>query len=140
MSGGQILQPMLVLMAVTVVVWVWLYARRIPAMYKVGKPAQAYTTSDKASQYLPDEVNYPSSNFKNLFELPVLFYALCLYLYVTGSATGTDVMAAWAFVALRAVHSVIQCTVNIVILRFYVYLAGALMLFFLLGRALFNAF
>lgn len=139
MSDPQILRPMLTLMVVTVVVWIWLFARRIPAMYTAGKPTQAYTTADKATEFLPDAINYPSSNFKNLFELPVLFYALCLYLHVTGTAAGPDVVAAWAFVALRAAHSVIHCTVNIVVARFYVYLAAALALFFMLGRAVLNA-
>ena len=94
MMEQQILQPMLAMMVWTAVVWVWLYARRIPAMRKAGKPAQAYTTPDKGLGYLPEQVSYPAYNFKNLFELPVLFYALCLYLYVTNTAAGPDVTAA----------------------------------------------
>ena len=139
MNSPQILQPMLAMMVLTVVVWFWLYARRIPAMYRAGKPAQAYTTADKAAEFLPDAVNFPSSNFKNLFELPVLFYALCLYLFVTGTADRVDVIAAWGFVGLRTAHSVVHCTVNIVILRFYLYLAASIALFLMLGRAVLGA-
>ncbi len=135
MSNEFILLPMLGMMVLTAVVWFVLYARRIPAMRRAGKPAQAYTTPDKGAALLPEEVSYPANNFKNLFELPVLFYALCLYLYVTATVGVADVVAAWLFLVFRIVHSAIHCTVNIVILRFAAYSAAALALWFMLGRA-----
>lgn len=135
MSNEFILLPMLGMMVLTAVVWFVLYARRIPAMRRAGKPTQAYTTPDKGAALLPEEVSYPANNFKNLFELPVLFYALCLYLYVTATVGVADVMAAWLFLMFRIVHSAIHCTVNIVILRFAAYSAAALALWFMLGRA-----
>jgi hypothetical protein len=135
MSNEQILLPMLGMMVLTAVVWFVLYARRIPAMRRAGKPTQAYTTPDKGAAFLPEEVSYPANNLRNLFELPVLFYALCLYLYVTASAGSADVIAAWLFLVFRIVHSAIHCTVNIVILRFAAYSAAALALWFMLGRA-----
>lgn len=135
MSNELILLPMLGMMVLTAVVWFVLYARRIPAMRRAGKPTQAYTTPDKGAALLPEEVSYPANNFKNLFELPVLFYALCLYLYVTATVGVADVMAAWLFLMFRIVHSAIHCTVNIVILRFAAYSAAALALWFMLGRA-----
>ena len=135
MSNEFILLPMLGMMLLTAVVWFVLYARRIPAMRRAGKPAQAYTTPDVVVGVLPEEVSYPANNFKNLFELPVLFYALCLYLYVTATVGVADVLAAWLFLAFRIVHSAIHCTVNIVMARFIAYCAGALALWFMLGRA-----
>lgn len=134
MSNESILEPVLAMLVLTLVVWVVMYARRIPAMRKIGKPAQTYTTPDKI-EILPDAVNYPAYNFRNLLELPVLFYVLCIYLYVTGTVDGIYVMSAWAFVALRVVHSMIHCTSNKVMARFMVYVAGALALWFMLGRA-----
>ena len=89
---------------------------------------------------LPEEISYPSNNFKNLFELPVLFYALCLYLYVTATVERPDVIAAWLFFGLRVVHSAIHCTVNIVIAGLLAYFAAALALWFMLARAVLNAF
>ena len=139
MMKEQILLPMLGMMVLTAVVWFVLYAKRIPAMRKAGKPAQAYTTPDRGLEILPDEVSYPAYNFKNLFELPVLFYALCLYLYVTSTADGADVIAAWIFLVFRVVHSAIHCTVNIVMARFLAYSAAALALWFMLGRAVWAA-
>jgi hypothetical protein len=140
MSNEQILMPMLGMMFLTAVVWFVLYARRIPAMRKAGKPVQTYTTPDKSVALLPEEISYPSNNFKNLFELPVLFYALCLYLYVTATAQSLDVFAAWLFLLFRVIHSAIHCTVNIVMARFLAYCAAALALWFMLGRALWGIF
>ena len=139
MNDTQILMPMLGVMTLTAVVWFVLYARRLPAIAKAGKPAQAFTTPDKGAALLPDDVNYPAYNFRNLFELPVLFYALCLYLYVTGSAEQADVIAAWVFCAFRVAHSAIHCTVNIVKARFATYVVSTFALWFMLARAVLGA-
>ena len=140
MSSPDILQPMLAMMVLTAVVWFVLYARRLPAMRKAGASTQEYTTPDKGAVLLPESVSYPAHNFRNLFELPVLFYALCLYLFVTGSAERADLIAAWLFVGFRALHSIIHSTVNIVIARFVAYLAATLALWFMLVRAVLGAF
>lgn len=128
------------MMALTAIVLIVMYAKRIPAMRKVGKPAQAYTTPDKGPQMLPEEVSYAAHNFKNLFELPVIFYALCLYLFVTQSAQQADVIAAWIFLVFRVIHSAIHCTVNIVMLRFLAYTMATFALLFMLVRAVWGAF
>ena len=136
MKSDLILQPMLGVMTLTAIVWFVMYARRIPAMKKARVPVQVYTTPEKAAELLPEAVNNPANNLKNLFELPVLFYGLCLFLYVTNSVDTGYVIAAWVFFAFRVMHSFVQCTSNIVMLRFYLYLAAALALWFMLGRAL----
>lgn len=140
MKNELILQPMLGVMVLTAIVWFVLYAKRIPAMKKAGVPVQTYTMPDKTSELLPDAVNYPANNFKNLFELPVLFYGLCLYLYVTASVDMAYLIAAWIFFAFRVAHSIVHCTVNIVMLRFYLYAAAALALWFMLARAVVAGF
>ena len=132
----SIFLPMLGMMALTAIVWFVMYARRIPAMRKARLPAQTYTVPETISQHLPEAVNYPANNLKNLFELPVLFYALCLYLYATGHVDQIYVLAAWLFFILRVLHSIVHCTRNIVMLRFYLYSTAALVLWFMLGRAL----
>ncbi len=136
MNNELILQPMLGMMLLTAIVWFVMYARRIPAMKKARVPVQTYTTPDKTAELLPEAVNNPANNLKNLFELPVLFYGLCLFLYVTDSVDTGLVITAWLFFAFRVMHSFVQCTSNIVMLRFYLYAAGALALWFMLGRAL----
>ena len=140
MRNEQILLPMLGMILLTAVVWFELYARRIPAMRKAREPAQVYTTPDKVMELLPEEVSYPAHNFKNLFELPVLFYVLCLYFYVTATAGTAEVFAAWLFLLFRVVHSAIHCTANIVMARFLTYCAAAFALWFMLGRALWGVY
>ena len=138
-ESGAILAPFLGMMLLTALVWIYMYTRRLSFIRANRIPPQQLTTPEKAATLLPEDVALPANNLRNLLELPVLFYALCLYLYVTGSADGLYVAAAWAFVALRCVHSVIHCTVNIVVLRFLSYFAAALVLWFMLARVLLSA-
>ncbi len=135
MNAELILQPVIGMMLLTAVVWIVLFLKRIPAMQASGLPTQTWTTPDKTVEILTESVNNPANNFKNLFELPVVFYALCLVLFVTNSVDVIHVAAAWTFVGFRVLHSVIHCTVNIVMARFLCYLAASLALWFMLARA-----
>ena len=139
MNGEAIFIPMLGTMTLTAVVWFYMYARRVPAMRRAGVSVQTYTTPDKVAEHLSDEVNYSANNLKNLFEVPVLFYGLCLYLFVTGNVDTAYVVAAWLFFLFRVLHSVVHCTRNVVMLRFYLYAAASMLLWFMLGRALIAA-
>jgi len=136
MNGNAIFLPMLATMSLTAVVWCYMYAKRIPAMRRARVSVQTYTTPEKVAEILPDEINYPAYNLKNLFELPVLFYGLCLYLSVSGNVDAAYVVAAWLFFIFRTLHSVVHCTSNIVMVRFYLYATGATVLWLMLGRAL----
>lgn len=127
------------MMLLTAVVWAYMYTRRLTYIKANRIPPQELTTPEKAADLLPESVALPANNLRNLLELPVLFYALCLYLYVTGSADGLQVISAWVFVAFRAAHSIIHCTVNIVTLRFLAYFVAALVLWFMLVRAVLAA-
>ena len=131
-----ILLPMLGMMLLTFVVWVYMYIQRIGYCVRNNVRTQDLTTPDRVAELIPAPVSYSAYNFRNLLELPVLFYVLCLLLYVTDRVDEWYLVAAWLFVALRAVHSVIHCTVNIVIWRFVVYFVSALALWFMLLRAL----
>lgn len=127
------------MMLLTALVWAYMYTRRLAYIKANRIPPQELTTPEKAAKLLPEAVALPANNLRNLLELPVLFYALCLYLYMTGSADGLHVAAAWIFLALRTVHSVIHCTINTVVLRFLSYFAAALVLWFMLARVLLSA-
>lgn len=104
-------------------------------MQKAGLSAQTYTTPDKMAEHLSERVNNPANNFKNLFELPVLFYGLCLYLFASGNVDVAYLVAAWLFLVFRTFHSIVHCTSNIVMLRFSLYSGAAFSLWFMLGRA-----
>jgi len=83
----------------------------------------------------PPAVANPSDNLKNLFELPTIFYALVLFLYVTNHLDATHVCAAWLFVGFRVLHRAVHCTFNVVPLRFWLYAGAALSLWFIAVRA-----
>ena len=118
--SNSLVQPLLALMLLTLLVWLVMYVRRIGYMRANRISAQQLSTPDKRS-LLSEPVNRPSNNLINLFEMPVLFYALCLLLMASNQVDALYVQLAWAFVGLRALHSLIQCSYNKVMHRFIVY-------------------
>lgn len=127
MSQAPILYPCVGMAALTAAVWVKLYVERIDEMRERRIRPQSLATSEQARSTL-QRVG-ASDNFRNLFELPVLFYVLCLALAVTGLGSAAFAAAAWVYVILRAIHSYIHITYNRVIHRFYAYAASSLWLF-----------
>lgn len=123
----SLLWPAAALVGLTGVVWFVLYARRIPYMIRNRIAPDAVASRIKAAELLAP-VSAPANNFANLLELPVLFYVLVVFATLTGRTGEGMTAAAWVFVALRAVHSLIHCTYNKVLHRFLVYAAGALVL------------
>ena len=89
--------------------------------------------TDLLSEDLKSAVN-PSDNFENLFEMPVLFYVAALLIFVTGLTDPIYVFGAWAFVALRAIHSIVHCTYNKIMHRFYFYAASSIVLWLMWFR------
>lgn len=133
---ANILNPLVAMMVLTLVVWVFMYVRRLGYMVRHGVDPQEVNTPQKMALRLPESAEAPSNNLKNLFELPVLFYVICLTLLHLGWVSPTDVTAAWLFVGLRAAHSLVHCTVNLVKVRFVFYLLSSLVLWFMLAMLL----
>ena len=127
MSPLQIFLPCVALVALTVVVWIRLYVDRISEMRARRIKPQALSTSHEAAQTL-QHVN-AADNFRNLFEVPVLFYVLCVSLAVTQSVTPMYLWGAWIYVALRTVHSFIHLTYNRVMHRFVAYALSTILVF-----------
>ncbi len=123
------------MMVLTFIVWIVMYQRRIRYVVTNRVDPESLSSPESAAAILPEAVLAPANNLRNLFELPVLFYALCLYLYLSSSVDAGHVIAAWLFVALRILHSYVHCTSNRVMLRFQLYVAGSLALWFMLARA-----
>lgn len=129
MQADLILQPVAVLMLLTFAVWLRLYFVRIPAMRRQRvHPQKVATRAQKSAVHLGDAEARASDHFMNLFELPVLFYALCFALYVTEQVDAIYLGLAWAFVILRVLHTAIHLSYNRVMHRFMVYFAGGLVL------------
>jgi hypothetical protein len=119
--------PCTAMVGLTALVWVKLYWDRIGEMRSRRIDAQELATVRAAAGRL--ERPEAAENFRNLFEVPVLFYVLCVALVLNGGSTPGLVTAAWAYVALRALHSLIHVTYNRVMHRFLVYVASTLLLF-----------
>ena len=134
MEQAPILTPFFVVLVLTLVVWFYMYARRIPFIQSLGLEPNEVTAGELARRS-PPAVSNPSDNLKNLFELPPLFYALVLYLHFSGLADPTYLALAWVFAVFRVLHSVVHCTVNIVLLRFGLYCVASLALWVILFRA-----
>lgn len=135
MSQQALFAPVLAMMMLTFVVWVYMYVRRIGFITRSRlSPAQLAIPGHLAS-VSPASVANPSDNFRNLFEMPVLFYALALWLAFMNRVDAAYLVAAWTFVGFRALHSAVHCSVNIVLLRFYLYLVSSLALWFMVARA-----
>ena len=111
-----------------------MYAKRIPFIIKSSLSPEQVTPTELA-RISPPSVSNSSDNLKNLFELPILFYAIVLYLYVTEQVDNIFIIASWLFVGFRSLHSLVHCTVNIVLLRFWFYFISAAALWFMVARS-----
>lgn len=135
---AQMLAPAAVLIAWSLVMMAWMAATRLPAMKAkmggVGKAKPGGRGQDLEG-VLDDRVNWKAHNYAHLMEQPTLFYAASLIIALLGAAAG-DVLAAWIYVALRVVHSIWQATVNVVSVRFLLFLASSIALIWLAVRAL----
>lgn len=119
--------PMIAQVALTAFIWFRLYRTRIPELRRRGVDPQAVQTSRQAADVLQDVA--PADNFRNLFEVPVLFYAVCLSLAFTELVAPLQLALAWLFVISRAAHSFIHVTYNLVVHRFAAYALGTLAVF-----------
>jgi hypothetical protein len=133
MAQTAIFGPMFAMVLLTFVVWVYMYAKRIPFIQ--GLDSSVVLTPARLAELSPPAVANPSDNLKNLFEIPVIFYALALYLFATSSVDGVYVATAWMFALFRAAHSAVHCTVNIILVRFSLYLVSTLAVWFIAARA-----
>jgi hypothetical protein len=134
MNQSAIFQPFLATMVLTLVVWIYMYSRRLPFIFSSGLDPKQMTPLE-LSRVSPPRVSNPSDNLKNLFELPTVFYAVVLYLYVTRQVDSLHIGAAWVFFVFRVLHSVVHCTFNVIPLRFALYVTSAGALWFMVVRA-----
>ena len=119
---------MTVQVLLTLVVAVRMYQTRIAELYSRRIRPQELATSRSALAASLQNVA-AADNYRNLFELPVLFFALCPVLYITNGVTPLQLTLAWAFVLFRIAHSLIHTTYNRVMHRFRVYVLGMLCVF-----------
>ena len=135
MEYSPILQPVVALLIWTCVMWVWMYATRLPAIFKLPKEqADQAMTPGKLEEYLPSDVQRIAHNYNHLHEQPTLFYTVCIVLAITGLGEGLNLWLAWAYTIIRVVHSIFQSTVNTTP-RFFIFVLASLCLFGLILHA-----
>ena len=121
MIQSQILQPIVVLVVWTMIMWLWMYATRIPAMSQAGIDPNDARRTKSLDETLPAEVQWHAHNYKPPHEAPTVFYAVALVLAMIGAGDGMNALIAWIYVGLRIIHSLVQVTANVVMVRFVLF-------------------
>jgi hypothetical protein len=125
---SPILAPIVALVAWSLVMQVWLYATRIPAMQAARIPLDPNRAPGELTSGLPPQVRWKADNYNHLMEQPTIFYAIALALALMDFGGGLNLILAWAYVVLRIIHSLVQATVNRIIVRFSVFMLASLSL------------
>jgi hypothetical protein len=132
---SAILAPVVALVLWSFVMWAWLYATRIPALRQANVPLDPAMTAADLAARIPPSVRWKADNYNHLMEQPTLFYATALTLALAGQGDGVNALVAWLYVGLRVVHSLVQATANVIMVRFTVFMFASLVLLVLALRA-----
>ena len=132
---SPILAPLVALVLWSLVMWAWLYATRIPAIRRNRIALDPRRPPGEFHAQLPAEVRWKADNYNHLMEQPTLFYAVVLTLAFVGAGAGLNAALAWLYVGLRVVHSLVQATVNVIIVRFAIFMAASVVLLVMSVRA-----
>jgi hypothetical protein len=137
--NSSMIAPVMVLVAWSLLIWVWMYIHRIPAMQKAGiKPQEARFPGSLDS--LPDTARQAADNYNHLMEQPTIFYAAALAIQVAGHADPMAVHFAWVYVGVRVLHSLLQVSVNLVPVRFLLFVISTGVLAAMVVRELVRVF
>jgi hypothetical protein len=138
MTHQEILHPVVALAAWTMVMWLWMYITRIPAINKVPElDSKTWVGGVGADleRLLPAKVQWPAHNYNHLHEAPTVFYAVAIVLAMIGEGNGLNAQIAWAYVFLRVAHSLVQVLWNRVAVRFAIFALSSLALMALVLHA-----
>ncbi len=134
---NAILQPVVILLAWTMIIWLWMYITRIPAMQKAKIDIANLKggTGKDLDAILPADIQWKAHNYNHLMAEPTIFYAVCIVLAIIGHGEGINLIVAWLYVALRVAHSLVQVTVNRVAVRFVLFASSSICLMVLIFHA-----
>ena len=136
--SNNILAPGAVLALWTLIVLLWAAITRFSAMAKAGIDLKAAAPGGRGVDLegvLPPVTNWKSHNYTHLLEQPTLFYAVIVFLHLSGGNTGLTRSLAWTYVVLRIAHSLWQATVNRLPVRFTIFLLSTICLVILSALA-----
>lgn len=128
--NSPILAPLVALVAWSLFMWVWMYATRLPAMRKAKIDTFNLVggAGSDLKAIIPPKQQWPADNYNHLHEQPTIFYAIAITHALIGTGDGVNLTIAWAYVALRVLHSLVQVLVNRVIVRFTLFSLSSLCL------------
>jgi hypothetical protein len=129
-TNAPILAPVVALICWTLVMWLWMYATRLPGMKRAGIDAKDLVGTNGADlrARIDPRWQWPADNYNHLMEQPTIFYAVCLVLAMVGWGHGINATIAWVYVGLRILHSLVQVLSNRVLVRFAVFSLATLAL------------
>ena len=131
MEYSPILAPVVALVAWTLVIMLWMAVARRRAFAQMGVSFGNIPPGSRGANLdgkAPDEAQWKSHNYNHLMEQPTIFYAIALTLALMDFGGGINFWLAWGYVGFRVLHSLVQCTVNIVAIRFPLFLLASLCL------------
>ena len=134
MHISPLIAPVVALVAWSLVMLIWLAVKRRPFVSDRGDIPPGTRGADLEARY-PGSAHWPAHNYQHLMEQPTLFYAIVFALILMGFDARINVYLAWGYVGLRIVHSIVQATVNVVRIRFLVFLLATLCLIGLITHA-----
>ncbi|WP_444942383.1 MAPEG family protein [Microbulbifer sp. ZKSA004] len=120
-ESAQIIQPVIALIAWSMVMWQWMYATRLPAVKKAKLKLDPNAPRGEQMSTLPPHVRWKADNYNHLMEQPTIFYALAISLAVLGAGDGINFILAWTYVGIRVIHSIVQATFNKIEIRFLIF-------------------
>jgi hypothetical protein len=138
MEHAEILKPVVALAIWTMVMWVWMYATRLPAMSKnkeIDVNNMVGGIGSDLDKVLPGKIQWIAHNYNHLHEAPTLFYAMCIVLAMTGWGDGMNATIAWVYVGLRIAHSLVQALWNRIMVRFLLFVLSSIALIMLITHA-----
>jgi hypothetical protein len=124
----KILAPVVMLAAWSMVMWAWMYAMRLPAIRRSQMRLDPEAPRGEQMASLPPHVRWKADNYNHLMEQPTVFYAVAIALALLGRGDGWALRLAWAYVALRVVHSLVQSLWNKIEVRFSLFTLSTLVL------------
>lgn len=134
-TNTEIIAPIVVLVAWSLVMWTWMLAIRVPYLAKAGGKMDGSIPQAELVAKLPSRIRWVGENYNHIMEQPTVFYAIVFAVYLLGIGDGINVTLAWAYVVLRIIHSLVQSLINVIPIRFLIFILSNIPLFWLTVNA-----
>ena len=123
--NNEILEPVICMTILTFFMMIWMYATRIPASKTLedqGVNLEDLSHPSKLGGVFPSKVERVADNYNHLFEQPTVFYAITFVIWGLEHTDMIHLYCAWFYVIIRIIHSILQATLNLVWIRFSVFI------------------